>query len=242
MTENFPARRTLSEEERMKKMMIKGLAVVGFILFLVTPVQATPEYLYLTANGNEMAPTICNGDTARVQVCSNVSLINPGSQTNLDSGDIIVYCDAVTGSQPRAMWTCGRVISKYFKDGHWYFKTKLDNRTEPDPWEVPDYSLLGVVVDVIPNGNNLDKGSARATNSQREQPTSKADPRFGLPEFPTLVFDFNVGIALGLILGLTIKKVLPKRAFGSTSQRYSIQDSCSVRDSFFYSLRMRGAI
>lgn len=196
----------------MKKMMAKWLVAAGLMLFLITPAQASPECLSLTANGNGMAPTICNGDIIRVQLDINVSLINPGSQTNPSSGDIIIYAAMVAG-YVGAMWTCSRVISKYFKDGHWYFKTKMDNRTEPDPWEVPDYSLLGIVVDVIPNVKNPDSGSATAANSLYNQSSSEVGPRGGLPEFATLMLEFTIGIALGSTLGLAIEKGLANREY-----------------------------
>ena len=149
-------KQTLGEEAK-RKMMIKCLAAVSLIILLVIPAQASPEYLCLTANGNEMAPTICNGDSITVQLGINASLINPESRANPGSGDIIVYAAIVAGYEG-AMWTYGRVISKYFKDGHWCFKTKLDSRSKTDPWEVLDYEIFGIVVDVVPNGNTQDKG------------------------------------------------------------------------------------
>ena len=197
--------------------MIKCLAAVSLIIFLVIPTHASPEYLCLTANGNEMAPAICNGDSIIVILGADASLINPESRANPSSGDIIVYAATVAGYEG-AMWTCGRVISKYFKDGHWCFKTKLDSRAKPDPWEVLDYEILGIVVDVVPNRNIQDKGSTTATSRKKES-LATGDLRFGMPDFPTCVFDFSVGIALGAILGLTITRLV--------SRLYMIKDSRS---------------
>jgi hypothetical protein len=49
-----------------------------------------------------------------------------------------------------AMWICHRVVEKYRKGGIWYFRTKGDNNSEIDPWEVPGYWLLGVVTSIEP--------------------------------------------------------------------------------------------
>lgn len=121
--------------------------IVSLLLFLslslFTSVKALSiQYLSLTVNGDSMYPTIRDGDTVKVKICVNGSLIK--------SGDIIVYCTIAThNSNPNAMWIAHRVIEKYQKDRTWCFKTKGDNNPTLDPWEVPEYYLLGVVVEII---------------------------------------------------------------------------------------------
>jgi len=181
------------------------LAAIALASHLVTTVSAGDEYLDLVARGNDMAPTICTGDTVRVKICTNGSLIRTGSQTSGSLGDIIVYCAGAVMPQPPSMFTCGRAISKRFEGGHWYFKTKMDNNTEADAWEVPEYGLLGVVVEVIHDANG--NPSTSETGPQNGQLTSETD--MGLPDMSTLL-DFAVGIALGLILGFTAKKMLSR--------------------------------
>jgi len=80
-----------------------------------------------------MVPALADGDTLKVKLYVDGSLINVG--------DIIVYCTIATMAydpNPDAMWIGHLVFEKYQKDGEWYFKTKGDNVPEADPWEVPD--------------------------------------------------------------------------------------------------------
>jgi hypothetical protein len=181
---------------------LKGLVTLVLVLFLVVSVGAAPEYLDLTTVGDDMAPAILNGDTVRVKICTDGSLIKAGLLTSENPGDIIVYCAGAIVPEPRSMWTCGRAISKCLRDGQWYFKTKVDNASEPDPWEVPGYALLGVVVDVIHTGH------APSAASTSETPQTTETSSQGGPD--SFVFDFAIGILLGLVLGFVTKEVLFK--------------------------------
>jgi hypothetical protein len=182
--------------KQMKKTILRGLAILGLLPFLVASARAAPDYLSLTMSGNEMAPAICNGDTVIVKTCNDGSLIKAGPQTGANLGDIIVFSTIVATSQPRSMWMCGRAISKYFENGHWYFKTKADNSQKPDPWEVPEYFLLGVVVEVTHN-----------SNSSGEQATLETSP---LTDIVSFLFNVTVGIVIGLVLGFAARKVFSK--------------------------------
>lgn len=104
-----------------------------------------------------MAPAICDGDTVKVEICANGTRIHAAPKNSTHPGDIIVYCAGVIVPTPSSMWTCGRAIKKYLNNGKWCFKTQLDNSSEPDPWEVPEHALLGVVVEVIRGRNSLNK-------------------------------------------------------------------------------------
>lgn len=187
------------------------LAAVGLILLLTAAARAAyTEYLDLTVGGDEMAPAMCNGDTAHVKICTDASLIKTGSQTSANPGDIIVYCAGAVTSVPQSMWTCGRAISKHLEGDTWYIKTKMDNVPEPDPWEVPGYALLGVVVQVTRNGDASNKPSTPETNTQNQQQTPQTNPTPEPPSIPSVIADFSLGIAIGVILGLTTKKTLSK--------------------------------
>jgi hypothetical protein len=177
------------------KTLKKCLAVVVFTLLFALPTHANTEYLYLTMSGDDMAPAICNGDTMKVKICTDGTLIEAGPANTTNPGDIIVYCAGAAVAYPKHMWMCGRAISKYFEDGHWYFKTKVDNSLESDPWEVPDYFLLGVVVEVTSNGN-----------FQKSPLPSSTDSSVKLPNTLTIPLELATGIALGLFLGLAAKK------------------------------------
>lgn len=131
-----------------------------------------------------MVPALAEGDTVKVEVCVDGSLIN--------IGDIIVYCTIATmayNPNPNAMWIGHRVVRKYQRDGKWYFKTKGDNVPEPDPWEVPEHFLLGVVVGMT-NANVQD----RASNYSAWNVDYSA------------IYDFLFGLVIGIFLGLIANK------------------------------------
>jgi len=155
------------------------------------------EYLYLTSRGNEMAPAICDGDTVKVKICTNGTLIQAGPKNSTHPGDIIVYCAGAAVSVPKYMWMCGRAVRKYWKGGEWCFKTQLDSSAEPDSWEVPEHYLLGVVVEVT-----------RGANPQNYQPTSdqsSGEDIFGFSVLASLG-DLLTGIVIGAIIGAAIAK------------------------------------
>ena len=183
------------------------MAVFLFPLFSVialVPVEAVKtEYICLTGRGNDMAPAICDGDTVRVKICTNGTLIQAGPKNSTHPGDIIVYCAAAAVPVPSSMWACGRAVSKYREDGKWYFKTQLDSSPEPDAWEVPEYYLLGVVVEVI-------HGTNSQNNQSNPSPTSYQEdlPRFSIL---TLAVDFIIGIVIGAVIGATVAKAYAKQ-------------------------------
>ena len=154
---------------------------MGLLFSLVltpTIVNAYPEYLYLTAAGDSMAPAINEGDT--VKVC-----VDGGK---IEVGDIIVYCTIAAMAympQPNGMWIGHRVIKKYQEDGKWYFRTKGDNCPEPDPWEVPEHFLLGIVVEIA------------HANVQTRSSTSNESSN----EIVYLAGEFLLGLFIGILLG-----------------------------------------
>lgn len=89
-----------------------------------------------------MAPAICDGDTVRVKICTNGTLIQAGPKNNTRPGDIIVYCAAAAVSVPEYMCMCGRAVNKYRKDREWRFKTQIDSSSEPEPWEVQEHGSI----------------------------------------------------------------------------------------------------
>jgi hypothetical protein len=152
-----------------------------------------------------MAPAICDGDTVRVKICTNGTLIQAGPKNSTRPGDIIVYCAAAAVSVPEYMWMCGRAVNKYRKDGEWRFKTQIDSSSELDPWEVPEHYLLGVVDGVVHGANPQDYRSTSTRPSY--------DDGQGL-DIPTLVFYLLTGIVIGAVGGVFMAKayVTRKRA------------------------------
>jgi len=198
------------------------VAVFLFAAFLrisVVPVRATDD-LYLTCRGNDMAPAICNGDTVRVRVCVNGTLIQIGSENSTHPGDIIVYCAGAAVWPPQSMWMCGRVVDKYHKDGEWCFKTQMDNSLEPDAWEVPEHYLLGVVDEVT-----------RSSNPQSVEPATNAPPESSGSEdlanfdIPTLAADLILGIIIGIVIGAVMTRA--RGARDPAISRCSTNSACA---------------
>lgn len=130
---------------------------------------SSTEYAYLTASGSSMYPAIRDGDRVTIELCVDGSLVNVW--------DIIVYSTIATGMNPGYMWIGHRVIEKYSKSHIWFFKTKGDNCSEADPWEVPEYWLLGKTVNVghverayVPPGTPSHREHAQATYSNTSFP------------------------------------------------------------------------
>jgi hypothetical protein len=179
------------------------LAVFLFPFFFGTAVASVGaiDDLYLTCRGNEMAPAICYGDTVRVRVCVNGTLIQAGPVNSTHPGDIIVYCAAAAVPMPQSMWMCGRAVRKYQKDGEWYFKTQMDNLSKPDAWEVPEHYLLGVVDDVM-----------HGTSPQSYEPTSDASSQSSSggdlpdPGLLALAVEFVMGTIIGAAIGVVAAK------------------------------------
>ncbi len=139
-----------------------------------------------------MVPALTDGDTVKVKLCVDGSSIHVG--------DIIVYCTIATmayNPNPDAMWIGHRVVEKYHKNGKWYFKTKGDNVSEPDPWEVPEHFLLGVVVGVA------------CTQSKPSNPSH--ENLSGTTDY-IVIGEFFLGLLIGILLGLAITSNGPRRA------------------------------
>jgi len=212
----------------MKKTSRKALLIIGLLLSLfsgsVTTKAAAIEYVYLSSCGISMAPTINEGDTVRVKVCTNGTMIKSGLQNSSDPGDIIVYCVIAAMAyipQPKSMWICDRAIDKYVKNGVWYFKTKCDNSLEPDPWEVSEYSLLGIVVEVIPNKagqNELPEPS----HENLEEGVESIDPIYRLAIASVFIIGSFVGIFLGIITAEAYRKLTSKASYRSAKTPRSI--------------------
>ena len=170
---------------------------VGFIALALlisqffTATASSTEYMQLTGRGSSMYPTIKEGDRLTIQLCTDGNLIN--------IGDIIAYSTIATGKSPDYMWIGHRVVDKYTKDGKWYFLTQGDNNSEADPWEVPEYWLLGIVVNIEHTETSSVPTDAA---SQRDLSQTKySEPSFVIGT-STLLMIFRV-IVLGTAIALS---------------------------------------
>lgn len=181
--------------------VLKHILTLGFLFtlsisFLLSRADSV-EFIYLTAGGESMAPTISAGQAVKVKIGYNGTILKAGLQNSSHPGDIIVYGTIVALShipQPKSMWICHRVVDKYAKNGSWYFRTKGDNNPQIDPWEVPGHFVLGVVVEISCINPTISR--------QKGQTMKSLEPTFSLKTFG----DLAVGIVFGLTVGaITIK-------------------------------------
>ena len=190
----------------LRRALLTGLIVAIFLfpvffrIFVVS--MGAIDDLMLSCTGNEMAPTICDGDTVRVRVCVDGALIQAGPKNSTHPGDLIVYCAAAAVSVPKSMWMCGRAVDKYRKDGEWCFKTQMDSSPDPDAWEVPEHYLLGVVDEVIHSASPQNIESASNPSSG----PSVSEDLVSLDELLTLAADLITGIVIGIFIGRVVKR------------------------------------
>jgi signal peptidase I len=176
----------------LRKRNVSIAAVFIALALLVSPFSATAassaEYVQLTGRGSSMYPTIKEGDRLTIQLCTDGNLINVE--------DIIAYSTIATGRSLDYMWIGHRVVDKYTKDGKWYFKTKGDNNSETDPWEVPEYWLLGIVV-------NIEHTETSRAPTDTASQTDLSQTTYSTPSFvvgtQTLLIIFG-----NIVLGTTI--------------------------------------
>ncbi len=57
-------------------------------------------------------------------------------------GDIILFQRPIQSN----MLAISRAVEKFESDSTWYFKTKQDYNTSPDPWDVPESDVIGKIV------------------------------------------------------------------------------------------------
>ena len=171
-------------------------------IVIATPAWAL-DSLELTARGNEMAPTILDGDTVHVQICINASLVQTGSRTDTHPGDIIVYCALAAGCTS-SMWMCGRAISKHYDGQYWIIQTQMDNNCQPDDWTVPEYDLLGIVTQISHNSNAQNQQSTHTNQQSASQPPQDQEQ----DDSDQYLLDFAKGMALCLISAILFAMVL----------------------------------
>lgn len=179
-----------------------GLLVLALSLPLLPAAHASStEYMDLTARGSSMYPTIVDGDRITVRLCTNGSLINVG--------DIIVYGSIAAmayNPNPKCIFIGHRVTARYEKGDTWYFKTKGDNNTDPDPWEVPDYWLLGVVTSIDHTGKPYVPA----------EPSTQTDYASTYPDYSMLIESCEV--LLLIAVGFALGKVCTRAAYSRKSR------------------------
>ena len=145
--------------ENSKKPVIKKKVIVAvllisfaffgsFIIYFVLQVSLNTQTPIVVVVSGSMAPTINEGDILFVQG-RNPSLIQNGSAVEKD-GDIIVFNAYGLWSSAPLDPIVHRVIDKWYDNGTWYFRTKGDANSLPDPVPISEDKVIGVVIGGIP--------------------------------------------------------------------------------------------
>ena len=144
----------------------------------------------------------------KVKLRLNETSTKVGFWNSSNPGDIIVYCAIAALAYippPKCMWICHRVIEKYERDGKWFFRTMGDNNLEPDPWEVPHYTVLGLVVEIYSH-NHSKSGQDGYSYTAPSQFTLSSDMND-----LELIGELAIGIFIGLTFGYVVMKVSEKK-------------------------------
>ncbi len=150
-------KKTLSEDKKkpvIKKKVIIAVLLMSFaffgsfVIYFVLQVSLNTQTPIVVVISGSMTPTINKGDILFVKG-TDPALIQNGSIVGKE-GDIIVF-DAY------GLWAGApldpivhRVIGKWYDNGTWYFSTKGDANSLPDPVLIPGDRVIGVVVGGIP--------------------------------------------------------------------------------------------
>jgi len=150
-------KKTLSEDKKKpiirKKVIIAVLLMSfaffgSFLIYFVLQISLNTQTPIVVVVSGSMSPTINKGDILFVKG-TDPSLIKNGSAIEKD-GDIIVF-DAY------GLWASApldpivhRVVDKWYDNDTWYFRTKGDANSLPDPVPIPGDKVIGVVIGGIP--------------------------------------------------------------------------------------------
>ena len=119
-------------------------SIVGSVVTYNLMPRSTEEYQICVMDSSSMIPTIMEDSFFGVDKTVDPNEINAAMAPE---GDIIAFYRPKGWRDPNDL-IVHRAISKAFKYGEWYFKTKGDANFGPDPWEVPEDYLIGKVVDL----------------------------------------------------------------------------------------------
>lgn len=120
--------------------LISSCVILSTILVLSFVYVKANNFQIFIAASESMAPTLKRGDVLAAQ--GGVDITNIVAEYG--TGDIIVF------HKPRSPdeLIVHRAVEKHESSGVTYLTTKGDNNIGPDPWQVYDDDLVGIVVEV----------------------------------------------------------------------------------------------
>ncbi|KPV62725.1 MAG: Peptidase S24-like protein [Candidatus Bathyarchaeota archaeon BA1] len=136
-------RSKLLKSEFMKTAIVLSVTIIGVAVFwLGLRAALRTEFPIHAVMSESMVPALNVGDLLVVQGVANADEINAVPR----AGDIIVFRKPTN----RDEFIVHRAIGKIYIDGWWFFRTKGDHNLVEDPWNVPEYDVIGRVVGRIP--------------------------------------------------------------------------------------------
>ncbi len=136
-----------------KKIIILSIIILflflcPFLIYFILQITLNTELPLVVVISDSMEPTIYKGDLLFVKGVNPNDIKNGTIEEK--NGDIIVF--NVNGLWERApnYPIVHRVINKYQKGDIWYFRTKGDANLYPDPIDISQYHIYGIIYGRIP--------------------------------------------------------------------------------------------
>jgi signal peptidase len=118
----------------------------SFLVFFILQVSFNTESPIVVVISGSMEPNIHKGDLLFV-MGTDAEKIKSGTAED-KTGDVIVFDAYWTGAPQEPI--VHRVVGKYKINDTWYFETKGDANYSPDPEDIREDNVIGVVVGRIP--------------------------------------------------------------------------------------------
>ena len=142
-------KKPVSRKKIIIAIVMISIAFFGsFLVYFILQISFNTESPIVVVISPSMEPQIHTGDLLFVMGREPENIKN-GTIADKD-GDIIVFDAYGLWSSAPVEPIVHRVIDKYQVGDTWYFRTKGDANSVPDPAPVPEHRVIGVVVGGIP--------------------------------------------------------------------------------------------
>ena len=152
---NIKAPAKYEKEASTKRKIIVTIILLGvafsgaFLVYFIMQIALNTKTPMVVVVSGSMKPKLHRGDLLFLRGKDGENIKNGTIEGK--EGDIIVFDAHGIWSHPPPDPVVHRVIDKWYVSGDgWYFRTKGDANSSPDIGDVPESSILGVVVGRIP--------------------------------------------------------------------------------------------
>jgi signal peptidase len=134
------------------KPVVSGLALTAVVLGFYVSTMAMTGYTIQDVTGGMFSPFMAVSSQSMQPILNygDFILVKREKVENIKAGDIIAFNVPSPYDKVAPSPTVHRVVEKDSENGKIYFKTKGDNNSDEDPWNVPAESLLGKYVGKVP--------------------------------------------------------------------------------------------